>query len=162
MYRFTLVLGAVLAIAALAASGASAGTDTHASVTFTITFNAPAGTLCNFNYKAISTQTIKLEVINESVIIENWAQVNTHMNLDTGYTYTETDHWSQKRDYNTGFVPVVEGLVWHLRDPDGKLVLVKAGHVVFDPITGEVIQITPHTTADFAPIVCPALGGAPA
>lgn len=56
----------------------------------------------------------------------------------------------------------VVGLNWHLRTPDGKLVVVQAGQAVFDTNTGELLKITPALNPDGAAVICPALGGHPA
>ena len=86
-------------------------------------------------------------------------QLVTHVNVDTGYTLTERDQFDFTV-YPDGTSKQV-GLVFDLRDASGKLVLVRAGQVVFDP-SGNVLKITPHMTADFAGTICPALGGSPA
>lgn len=56
------------------------------------------------------------------------------------------------------------GIFWHLRDPSGKLVLVKAGEATFDTSTGQLIKFTPNSAQDqtTAQVICPALGGNPA
>ena len=53
----------------------------------------------------------------------------THANLDTGYTLTEV------LSYNITFYEDSDrtvGLVWHLRDADGKMQVVQAGQLIFD------------------------------
>jgi hypothetical protein len=54
------------------------------------------------------------------------------------------------------------GLNWHLRTPDGRLVVVGAGQAVFDTNTGELVKITPALPPDAAAVLCAALGGHPA
>ena len=52
----------------------------------------------------------------------------THSNLDTGYTLIE------RLSYNITFYEDSDrtvGLVWHLRDADGKMQVVQAGQVTF-------------------------------
>jgi hypothetical protein len=53
-------------------------------------------------------------------------------------------------------------LVWHLRDPSGKLVVVQAGQLLFDINTGELLKATPNLNPSQAAVICPALGGQPA
>jgi hypothetical protein len=54
------------------------------------------------------------------------------------------------------------GLVWHLRDPNGKIVVVQAGQELFDTNTGELIKVTPASTLMARQYSGPALGGSPA
>ena len=54
------------------------------------------------------------------------------------------------------------GLIWHLRDASGNLVVVGAGEALIDTSTGELLKFTPNFKPDFAAVICPALGGAPA
>jgi len=56
------------------------------------------------------------------------------------------------------------GIFWHLRDPSGHVVLVKARQAILDTATGNVISFTPNSGFDqtYAQIICPALGGSPA
>ena len=54
------------------------------------------------------------------------------------------------------------GVYWHLRDPDGKLVVIHAGRVVWDLETFEPSSWTPNQEPSFSGVICPALGGAPA
>jgi hypothetical protein len=171
--RVTAFLAAVVvALGLLAIVGGTARADPAAHVKFTVTFDFinPAGTLCDFNYEAKSTQTF---IITDStfatpngVVVVQSTQHNTHINLDTGYTLTETDEFvSQFPTIQIGSATFIQaGLFWHLRDARGNLVLVKAGTVTFDAATGEVISFTPNSGYDqtFAEIICTALGGSPA
>ena len=83
----------------------------------------------------------------------------THTNLDTGFTLTETDHFTVTTA--TDGQNKLVGIFWHLRNADGKLVVVHAGQMVFSP-TGEVLKFTPNMNPDDAAVICPALGGHPA
>jgi hypothetical protein len=56
----------------------------------------------------------------------------------------------------------VVGIFWHLRDADGKIVLVQSGQLVINLETGEIFEVTPAINPDFAAVICPALGGQPA
>ena len=83
----------------------------------------------------------------------------THTNLATGFTLTEVDHFTVVTASDGQNKQV--GIFWHLRNADGKIVLVQAGQMVFSA-TGEVLKFTPNTNPDFAAVICPALGGHPA
>jgi hypothetical protein len=82
-----------------------------------------------------------------------------HTNVDTGFTLTETDYFSLH--FSAGQIKEA-GIQWHLRTPDGKLIVVHAGNIVFSDTTGDVVSFTPNTSPDFAAVICPALGGHPA
>ena len=82
----------------------------------------------------------------------------THTNVDTGFVLTETDYFSDQ--FRAGQEKVV-GIQWHLRTPDGKLIVVHAGNLVLSS-TGDVVSFTPNINPDFAAVICPALGGQPA
>jgi len=129
--------------------------------TYTGVFDAAVGDLCDFNY-------------HQEYVIDEWGTLFpdggwifhddlfvTHTNVDTGLTLSERDHAnyqlspSKERFKQTG-------LWWHLRTPDGKLVLVQAGQILRDTTTGEIVKVTPNLNADFAAVICPALGGNPA
>jgi len=131
-----------------------------------LVYDSPAGEFCNFNYRQeyIITQNIKDfldadgNVVSE---VRNEELRNVHTNLDTGKTLIETDHYTVHVNYVTGSVRQT-GQVWHLRDEDGRLVLVGAGRFTMDAYTGEIISETPNVKfANFPQFVCPALGGAP-
>ncbi len=80
----------------------------------------------------------------------------THANLDTGYTLIE------RLSYNITFYEDSDrtvGLVWHLRDADGKMQVVQAGQVTFSE---DGVRHTPGINPNFSEVVCPALGGNPA
>jgi hypothetical protein len=71
-------------------------------------------------------------------------------------------------DFLQSNVSTFNGVIWHLRDADGRPVTVEAGQirqtfVISDD--GELIitnTFTPGLTPDFAEVICPALGGHPA
>jgi type 1 fimbria pilin len=163
MRRFALILSLALALAALAATGASAEGNPH--FTFTIIeqpVTLPAGTLCDFNYGESATGTGTGVFLDDGSQIAVHATINvTHVNEDTGYTLTETDQISGNFNLLANH-SISVGLMWALRDASGKLVLIKAGEITFDAFTGEVLKFTPNTNPDFAAVVCPALGGSPA
>jgi len=72
---------------------------------------------------------------------------------------TEVDHFTvfAAADGQTKTV----GILWHLRNADGQLVVVQSGQLVISP-TGEIVKVTPALTPDSAAVICPALGGQPA
>jgi hypothetical protein len=160
-----LVLVSSLAMLALTASVATAAAPTHMKFSVTDTEFVPAGELCDFDYRASFTVEVNTIVFgdpnNPTRFIEHVAQVKTHTNLDTGYSLTEVDHFTTQFEAGTERFKSV-GVFWHLRDASGKLVLVKAGQIVFDGSTGELMKATPNSGPDFAAVVCPALGGSPA
>jgi hypothetical protein len=82
-----------------------------------------------------------------------------HTNVDTGFTLTETDHATQFTAAD-GQIKIV-GIEWHLRTPEGKIVVVQAGQIVVSA-TGEVLTFIPNINPSLAAVICPALGGHPA
>lgn len=167
--RRMMLAAAAAAVVLLAIMAGVAGADpaVHGKSSFPSEVTFPAGTLCDFTYHgAFRTDDIFTFVPANGLFTDQETQYNTHTNVDTGYSLTEVDH------SNVVFNPVpapdghgvLAGIFWHLRDPSGKVVLVKAGDLTFDPVTGDVIRYTPNTVFDktFAEIICPALGGSPA
>jgi hypothetical protein len=157
-----ILTAAAAALVLVATARADPALHDKFSFSFDVTF--PAGTLCDFTYHGTSTVDINTTFVpgaNQFTYFQT--QHNTHTNVDTNYTLAEVDKIFQlgKLDSPTSFTV---GIFWHLRDPSGKIVLVKAGEVTFDFNTGELISFTPNTSADqtFAEIICPALGGSPA
>jgi type 1 fimbria pilin len=164
MRRLTMISSLVLSTLALSATAAWAE-PTHGEVSFSGTFSAPAGQLCDFAY--YQTFTIDDRFIafgdpnNPTKSLDHFTEYVTHTNLDTGYTLSELDHLTVAFDAsNSRFKQV--GLFFHLRDATGNLVLVEAGQALFDTNTGELLKVTPNVTPDFAAVICPALGGQPA
>jgi len=166
--RLGLVLGLVSMVVAFAAASASAQPPTHEKFSFSGEFPAPAGDFCDFNYNDTFTIEINATFFGDfpndiTKIIEHNTQFNAHVNLVTGYTLTEVDHFTDNYDL-TGPKPQAKqvGLVWHLLDPSGKLVVVQAGQILIDAATGEILKATPDFNPDNAAVICPALGGQPA
>lgn len=155
---------AAVAVAVLALGAGTARADSASHFTFGysgVSDNA-AGSLCDFNEQDTFT------VDGQGVFVPStgWNPVEltvhvTHTNLDTGYSLTEVDHYQSLAVINSG-QGMQAGLFWHLRDPSGRVVLVKAGELTFGN-TG-VTGFTPNSGADqtTAQILCPALGGSPA
>ena len=142
MRRFTMVAvlaaGTVLGVLTPAAGSTAAWADGPQNVKSTFTFEnpQPPGAFC-----------------------DHIAALVTHTNLDTSFTLTEVDHFTvfTAADGQTKTV----GIIWHLRDANGKIVVVQSGQLVISP-TGEIVTVTPAINPDTAAVICPALGGQPA
>jgi len=162
MGRLSLLISFGLLIVALGAAAASSARPTHIlKQTFSDSFSAPAGTLCDFNFSQSFT-IVDTGVLfdDESFVISETAHV-TNTNVDTGYALTEVVHYTLQLRASDGRIKQA-GLIVHLRDASGKLVVVQAGQLVFDTETGELLKVTPGVNPDFAGVICPALGGQPA
>jgi hypothetical protein len=149
----------------LIASPASAAQVTHEKSSFSGQFVIPGGAFCDFTLEEIFTihdnSVIFGDPDNPDKVITQEKQEVTHVNLDAGYALSEVDHEVLVFDASAARFETI-GLVWHLRDPDGKIVVVQAGLMVIDTNTGELIKVTPHFNPDAATVICPALGGNPA
>jgi hypothetical protein len=130
----------------------------HVKSTFTFDATLPAGTACDFDYHNVATGSDNAVIFPDKTIDHIELQV-THTNLATGFTLTETDHFTLFTAADGQNKQV--GIFWHLRNADGKIVVVQAGQMVFSA-TGEVLKFTPNTNPDAAAVICPALGGSPA
>jgi hypothetical protein len=152
--------GTVLGLLALAAGNTAAWADGPQHVKTTFPFEPPpqpAGAFCNFTYGEVATVTLNA-TISPDRETDHIAFTDTHTNLDTGFSLTETGDFTVFTA--AGQIKTV-GIFWHLRNADGKLVVVQAGQLVISP-TGEILKVTPHLTPDNAAVICPALGGQPA
>ena len=160
------LLLAMAAVGVLVSFQALADGPVHVWRTLESTFDAAAGEVCDFAYhqEARNVQNIKRWVDADGNPIgairteDLWV---LHQNAETGYTLTEVDHYTVHWSYESGDF-VFAGNGWHLRDEDGRLVLVKSGRYVIDIETGDLVSETPNVGGDFADMICPALGGAPA
>jgi hypothetical protein len=162
MRRLALIISFGLLIVALGATAASAAPPTHIlKQTFSDTFSVPAGELCDFNFSQSFTIVDTGVFFDDgSFVISETAYV-TNTNVDTRYTLTEVVHYTLQLDASGARIKQA-GLIVHLRDASGKLVVVQAGQLVFDTETGELVKVTPAVNPDFAGVICPALGGQPA
>jgi hypothetical protein len=155
-----LTVGTVLGVLAPVAgsTAAWAGGPQHVKSTFTFEDRFPAGEFCDFNFGDAGSGSDNAIIFPDKMIDHVVLHV-THTNLDTGFTLTETDHFTvtTAADGQNKLV----GIFWHLRNADGKLVVVHAGQMVFSP-TGEVLKFTPNMNPDDSAVICPALGGHPA
>jgi hypothetical protein len=166
MRRSVLIGSVVLTALVLSAPAALADRPTHVlKQTFSGSLSFPAGTACDFNYQVdftvVDTGVIFGDPDNPDRVEIHETEFNTHMNLDTGYTLTEVDQLVFHFDASDATERDV-GVVWHLRDPDGRIVVVQAGLELFNTDTGELLRVTPNLNPDAAAVICPALGGHPA
>jgi len=155
-----LAAGTVLAVLspAAASTAAWAGGPQHVKTTFP--FNPPplpAGAFCDFTYGAAATVTLDA-IIFAGTETDHIAFTDTHTNLDTGFSLTETGDFTV---FTTAGQAKTVGIFWHLRNADGKLVVVQAGQLVISA-AGAILKVTPDVTPDSAAVICPALGGQPA
>ena len=168
MRRFAMVgavltMGSVLGVLAPVAgsTAAWAGGPEHVRSTETGEFTVEAGEFCDFTLNVAGTFSDDA-VIFPDRLIHHFTIQFVDTNVDTGFALTE-------RDRATEFIAAdgqskEVGLHVTFRTPDGKLVVHQAGQVVISA-DGEVVKVTPglnRDEADFATILCPALGGSPA
>ena len=160
MVTGVLSAGTVLGVLAPAAGSTAAWADgpQHVKSTFTFENPQPPGAFCDFNYGEVATVSLDAIIFAGSET-DHIAATVIHTNLDTGFSLTEVDHFTvfAAADGQTKTV----GILWHLRNADGQLVVVQSGQLVISP-TGEIVKVTPAVTPDSAAVICPALGGHPA
>ena len=159
MRRLALIISFGLLIVALGASAASAAKPTHIlKESFSDSFSAPAGTLCDFNFsQSFTIVDTGVFFDDDSFVLSETAYV-TNTNVDTGHSLSEVVHYTLQLDASAGLIKQA-GLIVHLRDASGKLVVVQAGQLLIDTETGELVKVTPAVNPDFAAVICPALGG---
>ena len=161
MRRFALVaVGTVLGVLTLAAGSTAAWADGPQHVKTTFPFDPPplpAGAFCNFTYGEAATVSLNAIIFAGSET-DHIAFTDTHTNLDTGFSLTETGDFTV---FTTAGQTKTVGIFWHLRNADGQLVVVEAGQLVISA-AGEILKVTPAVTPDSAAVICPALGGQPA
>ena len=157
MRRFVMVgaalgAGTVLGMLTLVAGSTAAWADgpQHVKSTATFDFTVPAGTFCDFALHNSGTVSDNVVILPDKMI-DHVDLYEVHENAATGFTLTETDHFTEFTAAD-GQVKDV-GIFWHLRTADGKLVV---------SATGEVLKVTPSVNPDSAAVICPALGGQPA
>jgi hypothetical protein len=157
----TLSAGMVLGVLAPAAVGTAAWADgpLHVKSTFPFENPQPPGAFCDFNYGEVATVTLDAIIFADGTETDHIAALVVHTNLDTGFSLTEVDHFTVFTAAD-GQMKIV-GIFWHLRNPDGKLVVVQSGQLMISP-AGEIVKVTPAVNPDKAAVICPALGGQPA
>ncbi|MBV9000067.1 MAG: hypothetical protein JO304_13475, partial [Solirubrobacterales bacterium] len=155
-----LVAGTVLGVLPSAAVTSLTWADGPQHVKSTFPFDPPplpAGAFCDFTYG--ETATVSLDaVIFADRETDHIAFTDTHTNLDTGFSLTESGDFTV---FTTAGQTKTVGIRWHLRNADGKLVVVQAGEVVISA-AGEILKVTAAVNPDDAAVICPALGGQPA
>jgi hypothetical protein len=121
--------------------------------------------MCTFDYvqswDGIANVTTWGDPASFDKQIWNGPIVVTHTNATDGVVLTEKASYTVILEDFNGEYPATDteaGLYWHLRDADGKVVVVKAGRIAWDNVEGTVTY-TPNTSVDFWALVCPALGG---
>ena len=164
MKRFAVVAAVLSAGTALgvltpemASTAASAASPQHVKSTFPFVNTQPTGTFCDFNYGEVATVSVDA-IIFANRETDHIAFTDTHTNLDTGFSLTETGDFTM---FTTAGQTKTVGIFWHLRNADGKLVVVQAGQLVISP-AGEIVKVTPDVNPDNSAVICPALGGKPA
>jgi hypothetical protein len=155
-----LTVGTVLGVLTPVTGSTAAWADgpQHVKSTMTLDFTVPAGQFCDFDLRNVGTISDNVVIFPDRMIDHVDLHV-AHINVATGFTLTETDHFTvfTAADGQTKSV----GIFWHLRTTAGKIVLVQAGQLVISA-TGEVLKFTPSINPDSAAVGCPALGGHPA
>jgi hypothetical protein len=157
---------AVLILVATATVG-SAGTANaqevhHRKSTFAESFTLPAGSFCTFavriSFSGADNTLIfgKLRRPDRVIIHEQFNA--TDVNLATGYRLTEDDHYVYNINNSTDRFKIA-GVFWHLRSPEGKIVVVQAGQLLIDLRTGKLLKATPNFNPNSAKVLCPALRG---
>jgi hypothetical protein len=169
MRRLIAVIAAAATLAVVGAAPSQAvGRPERDSFSFSFNDLAPAGELCDFDYRGRGTITVTVLSFtdaNGDVTREVSRSTGTfsHKNLDTGYTLTERLVLNGSEDYRSGTGRTV-GIQWHLKSPDGHGVLTVAGRLTYTLDPFEIISITPRVDQyfEFPETICPALGGEPA
>jgi hypothetical protein len=160
MRRFAMVaaVATVLGVLTPAAGSAAAWADgpQHVKTTFPFENTQPAGAFCNFNYGEAATVSLDA-IIFAGRETDHIAFTDTHTNLDTGFSLTETGDFTV---FTAAGQTKTVGIIWHLRNADGKLVVHQAGQLVISP-AGEILKVTPDVNPDNAAVICPVLGGQP-
>jgi len=137
-------------------ASAEAPTTWTDSFSFELTIPGDFPAICDFTYHQAVSVYIQNRMFGDGRLEQRSVVTTTHTNLSSGYTLTDADRFNTT-SYPDGSQRVV-GVWWHLRDASGTLVVHEAGQLVFDP-NGNVIKFTPNINADFAAVICPALGG---
>jgi hypothetical protein len=164
MRRFTmmavLAAGTMLGVLTPATGSTAAWADGPQHVKTTFPFQPPplpAGAFCDFTYGEVATVTLNA-IISADTETDHIAFTDTHTNLDTGFSLTETGDFTV---FTTAGQTKTVGIRWHLRNAEGQLVVVQAGQLVISA-AGDILKVTPDVNPDNAAVICPALGGQPA
>jgi len=162
-----MIVSSTVAVLALVmfAPLAGAGNATRIRLEFDDTWTSLVGAedqLCSFAYEQHAWGWANLIVVGDPPKLRLFTGpvYVSHENLGSGYVLTEKAAYADIYFYETERI-LEAGLFWHLRDPDGKIVEVEAGRVIYD-FDYNILTYTPNRSADFAQLICTALGGAPA
>jgi hypothetical protein len=119
------VLGVLAPVAGSTAAWAAG--PQHAKATFPFHHTFPAGQVCDFALRQSATISENAITFPDRTIEHLQFQI-THTNLATGSKLTETDRSTvfTAADGQTKQV----GIFWHLRNAEGKIVVVQAGQLV--------------------------------
>jgi len=161
MVGAVLMAGTTLGVLAPAAGSTPAWADGPQHVkktTFLFDNFIPAGTLCDFDFHNVFAGSDNAVIFPDRTV-EHFEVHATDTNLATGFTLTDTDHFTMTTTADGQIESA--GLIFHLRTADGKLVVNQAGKLVFSA-TGEVLKVTPSINPDDRAVLCTALGGHPA
>ena len=126
MRRFAMVAAAtVLGVLTLATGSTAAWADgpQHVKSTFTFENPQPPGAFCNFNYGEVATVTLNA-IISADTETDHIAFTDTHTNLDTGFSLTETGDFTV---FTTAGQTKTVGIFWHLKMPIGNSSLSRPG-----------------------------------
>ncbi len=149
----------VLAVGVLAGPALAAKPVHDKGAPYTGLFEAPAGSLCDFDYRQTYTEQDTYTLFSDGRVKLQIKVSDVNLNLDTGATLHESVTF-QITDYPDGRERQ-SGVFWKLRDENGKLVVVYAGQLLFDA-SFNLVKFTPNSDPGFAQAICTALGGKPA
>jgi hypothetical protein len=154
-----LTIGTVLGVLAPVTGSTAAWADGPQHVKRSFTSDDTFSGFCDFDLRIVLALSDNVLMFPDGRMTFHATVHFTHTNLATGFTLTDTHHFTDFVAADGQIKSV--GVEWHLRDPSGKLVVVQAGQLVFDS-DGNVLRFTPNTNPDLAAVGCPALGGQPA
>jgi len=160
MVGAVLMAGTTLGVLTPVAGSTAAWADgpQHVKSTFLFDNMIPAGSLCDFDFHNVFAGSDNAVIFPDRTV-EHFEVHATDTNLATGFTLTDTDHFTMTTTADGQIESA--GLIFHLRTADGKLVVNQAGKLVFSA-TGEVLKVTPSINPDDRAVLCTALGGHPA
>ena len=155
-----LAAGTVLGVLTPAAGSTAAWADgpQHVKSTFPFENPQPAGAFCNFNYGEVATVSLDAIIFAGSGDRPHRGYRHTH---ESGHRFLVDGDRPLHSVHRCGGQTKTVGIFWHLRNADGKLVVVQSGQLVISP-AGEIVKVTPDVNPDNAAVICPALGGQPA
>ena len=119
-------VGTLLGVLAPAAGSTAAWADgpQHVKSTMTFDFVFPAGTICDFDFHNVFAGSDSAVIFPDKTI-DHFVVTATDTNLATGFTLTDTDHFTLTTTADGQLKSA--GLIFHLRTTDGKLVVNQAG-----------------------------------